>query len=184
MKKLKYILTILLLLFAFNFIKNILGIEKISNVPNVEINEELVFQDENQNENQNGNQDEKKLNINDVSFEEIVENGFSSKIGYKIIEYRSFVGHIDNLENLVRIKGISKNNLNELKKKFYAQKASSKEYMKHNINYLDEEGLYLLGFSKKEIKNIVYIRELKEIKSELDLKDKVNMDIINKHIIF
>ncbi|QXW65176.1 helix-hairpin-helix domain-containing protein [Streptobacillus moniliformis] len=176
MKKLKYILSILLFLFLFNIIKNIFGIDEIGNRPNVEINDELIFQYE--------NEEEKKLDINTASFDDIVYSGLSSKLGYKIIEYRDFVGYIDNLENLVRIRGINKNNIDKLRKNFYVEEISDKKYMKYNINDLDESSLYTLGFSKKEIKSIIDIRNFKKIRSELDLKDKVNMEIINKHIRF
>ncbi|WP_073507568.1 helix-hairpin-helix domain-containing protein [Streptobacillus notomytis] len=138
MKKLKYILTILIVLFLFTIIKNIIGIDNDFNNPKVEINEEITFQNE--------NEKEKKLDINTVDFEEMVNAGISSKIGYSIIEYRGFVGYIDNLENLTRIKGINKNTLDKLKKIVYIDEMNKKEYMKHNINYLDDTGLFLLGF--------------------------------------
>ncbi|CAM3239486.1 helix-hairpin-helix domain-containing protein [Streptobacillus felis] len=174
MRKLKYILVILSMLFIFNFIKTFFT--KEDNVPRVEINEELVFQNDNENK--------EKLDINNVMIDEILKIGLSIKEAYKIIEYRDFVGYIDTVDNLVRIKGINRNNIDKYKKIFLVEDTEEKEYVKHNINELSEDELFMLGFSKDNVRYILEIRNNKEIRSDLELKGKVNMNVVNKHIKF
>lgn len=177
MRKLKYVLITLSILFVFNFIKGIFGFETHGgDVPRVEINEELVFQDE--------KNADKLFDINTVGYEDIVGSGISSKEAYKILEYRDFVGYIDNVDYLIRARGINKGNIDRIKKNFYVEETEEKEYVKHNINALDEDGLYMLGFSKQDVKTILDLRNSGEIKSDLDLKGKVNMNIVSKHIQF
>lgn len=113
----------------------------------------------------------KKLDINKVSKEDIVNQKFSLKIAGAIIDYREKTGGILELEELKRIKGIGEATYKKLADKFEVD--TNKKIVKNSfyINKADDELLKYYGFTKKEIEKInKFKKENKIIKSNLDLR--------------
>ncbi len=175
--KLKYIIFLIILIVIGNFIR--LKFEDYS-IPNIEINEEVVYEKEEANKNNTLNI---KQDINIVSYEDLLKLGFSKKQSEKIISYREFVGIISDLKELKRITRFGESGYNKAIKTLFVNNDnvlnSNKSNKKYNINDITTDEMKLLGFNKEEIKKITAIREKNEILSNLDIKDVFTEDRYN-----
>lgn len=174
MRKIKYFLSFIIVIGVLNVAKIYIDNDSKYMMPKIEINEELVFQTE------------KELNyidINKASLEDLVNIGISKKSAIKVIEIRNFLGNIYSPRQINNIKGIKKEDRKIIIDKLVINSDEDK-YIKRNINLLTSEELSLLGFNKKEIKYILELKEKGIINSDIDLKDKVNKEILSKYIFF
>lgn len=114
----------------------------------------------------------KKLDINKVSKEEIVNQKLSLKVASSIIDYREKTGCILELEELKRVKGIGEATYKKIFDKFEVDKKKKVVKNPLYINKADDELLKYYGFTKKEIEKInKFKKENRIVKSNLDLKE-------------
>ncbi len=102
--------------------------------------------------------EEKSLDINYSSVKEFMNAGLSIKIAKEVEEYIEFTGKVEDLEELVRIKGIGIKTVDKLRGKFYIDKKKGKK-IKLDINSATEKNLVWYGFSNKEIIKIMKFRK-------------------------
>lgn len=115
---------------------------------------------------------EDKVDINTASLKELLEVGISSRFAEMILDYRNFVGRIDKMEDLERIKGIGRKTVAKFKKNLKVEKNSGPSLKKFNINEISEKEMSYLGFTKKEIKKITTFRKEKGgIYSNIEMMD-------------
>lgn len=164
----KYLLVILLVA-----ILNILRIYIQDNFPRykVEINENVEIIDEN----------EVKKDINDVPFLKL-SNILTKVKAQKIFEYKEFVGTIRTLDELTLLRGVTKDDVNILKK-YFLDYSKKRNFTKYDINKISRKDLEKLGFTKEEIKYIFKLRKGK-ISSDIDLKGKVNEKLLKQYLIY
>ena len=96
----------------------------------------------------------------------------------KIKEYKNFIGSIYDIE---KIYGISKQDKEKIDKYYFV---SDVKFNKYNINELNNRELKILGFANKEVEYIEYLKSKGNINSNIDLKDKVNNEILKRSIKF
>lgn len=124
----------------------------------------------------------KKKDINTVKIDKI-SNILTSKKAEKILEYKKFVGTISSLDELEEIKGITKDDVNILKK-YFLDYSKKRNFTKYDINKISRKDLEKLGFTKEEIKYIFKLRKKGKIRSDIDLKDKVNEKLLKQYLIY
>ena len=108
------------------------------------------------------NKDINKIDLNDLKNIGISKNKIS-----KIKEYKNFIGSIYDIE---KIYGISKQDKEKIDKYYFV---SDVKFNKYNINELNN----------RELK-IEYLKSKGNINSNIDLKDKVNNEILKRSIKF
>ena len=116
-----------------------------------------------------------KIDINRSEYEDFISIGFSKSQAEKLSNYKEFIGDVETLEELTRIKGFGKASIEKAVKFLYIS-SDNKYKNKHNINKLDEDELKLLGFTKKEIK---FIKKQK-IRNNLLLIELIGKDRYNE----
>mgnify|MGYP003617619427 FL=1 len=169
--KINYIIFLVVLLIVGNYLR--LKVEE-NNVPKIEINEEVEYQKEGA---EKLNKIESKKDINTVTYGELIKLGFTKKQSEKIIEFKKFIGKIENLEDLKRIPRFGDTGLSKAKKTLYVNTENTVENdvtdneKKYNINKISDDEMKLLGLTKKEIKDVKLLREKGEIRSNIDLKE-------------
>ena len=169
--KINYIIFLVVLLIVGNYLR--LKVEE-NNVPKIEINEEVEYQKEGA---EKLNKIESKKDINTVTYGELIKLGFTKKQSEKIIEFKKFIGKIENLEDLKRIPRFGDTGLSKVKKTLYINTENTVENnvtdneKKYNINKISDDEMKLLGLTKKEIKDVKLLREKGEIRSNIDLKE-------------
>ena len=104
--------------------------------------------------------------------------GISKNKISKIKEYKNFIGSIYDIE---KIYGISKQDKEKIDKYYFV---SDVKFNKYNINELNNRELKILGFANKEVEYIEYLKSKGNINSNIDLKDKVNNEILKRSIKF
>ena len=167
--KVNYIIFLVVLLIIGNYLR--LKVEE-NIIPKIEINEEVEYQKEGA---EKFNKVEGKRDVNTVTYEELIKLGFTKKQSEKIIEFRKFIGTIEDLEELRRIPRFGDTGINKAKKTLYVNKnqfdeSVDKSSTKYNINSITGDEMKLLGFTKKEIKEIEELRLKGEIRSNIDLE--------------
>ena len=167
--KVNYIIFLVVLLIIGNYLR--LKVEE-NIIPKIEINEEVEYQKEGA---EKFNKVEGKRDVNTVTYEELIKLGFTKKQSEKIIEFRKFIGTIEDLEELRRIPRLGDTGINKAKKTLYVNKnqfdeSVDKSSTKYNINSITGDEMKLLGFTKKEIKEIEELRLKGEIRSNIDLE--------------
>jgi hypothetical protein len=165
---------LLFLVLIINFLNKYTNFAETINTstPSVDINEEYIIYNE-KDEKNSDNKDINKIDLNDLR-----DIGISlSKIN-KIKKYKSFVGSIYDIES---IHGLSKKDKDTINKYYFV---SETVFNKYNINDLDSKELRMLGFNKKEVEYIEYLKSKGNINSNIDLKDKVNNEILKRSIKF
>jgi hypothetical protein len=157
-----------------NFLNKYTNFSEIINTgsPKVEINEEYIVYDEKDDE-VSKNKDINKIDLNDLKNIGISKNKIS-----KIKEYKNFIGSIYDIE---KIYGISKQDKEKIDKYYFV---SDVKFNKYNINELNNRELKILGFANKEVEYIEYLKSKGNINSNIDLKDKVNNEILKRSIKF
>ena len=169
MKKLnKYVLIVLTLL-ILSFVTNYLNKEKNSFV---DINENIEYQ----------TYDEKK-SINNIDYLDFKNTSISNRKIQEILEYKDYMGAINNVSELEVISRITKEDINILKELFKDEKFYS-SYRAHNINKATRKQLKFIGFSNKNINKILKYRANKEIENLIELKDIIGDEKIKGGIIF
>ena len=167
--KVNYIIFLVFLLIVGNYLR--LKVEE-NIIPKIEINEEVEDQKEGA---EKFNNIEGRKDINQVTYEELIKLWFTKKQAEKIVEFRKFIGAVEDLEDLRRIPRFGDTGINKAKKTLYVNKnqfdeSVNKNNTKYNINLITEEEMKLLGLTKKEIKAIEKLRETGEIRSNIDLE--------------
>lgn len=185
--KVNYIIFLVVLLIIGNYLR--LKVEE-NIIPKIEINEEVEYQKEGA---EKFNKIEGKRDVNTVTYEELIKLGFTKKQSEKIIEFRKFIGTIEDLEELRRIPRFGDTGLSKAKKTLYisteniVENGTTDNEKKYNINKISDDEMKLLGLTKKEIKDIKLLREKGEIRSNIDLKEifsKKRYSEIDKSIEF
>ena len=120
-----------------------------------------------------------KVEINEeyIVYDEKDDEVSKNKIS-KIKEYKNFIGSIYDIE---KIYGISKQDKEKIDKYYFV---SDVKFNKYNINELNNRELKILGFANKEVEYIEYLKSKGNINSNIDLKDKVNNEILKRSIKF
>ncbi|WP_319204274.1 helix-hairpin-helix domain-containing protein [uncultured Ilyobacter sp.] len=112
----------------------------------------------------------KPLDINEATVDAMLKNGISLRYAEGIDEYREITGGFQDIEELIRVKGIGAKTLEKISGKVRVyEKAKRNELY---INEASDKILLYFGFTKKEIKKIR--KEQKEnfkINSNLQLRD-------------
>ena len=174
MKKFSRGIYLLFLVLIINFLNKYTNFAETINTstPSVDINEEYIICNE-KDEKNSDNKDINKIDLNDLR-----DIGISlSKIN-KIKKYKSFVGSIYDIESIY---GLSREDKDTINKYYFV---SETVFNKYNINDLDSKELRMLGFNKKEVEYIEYLKSKGNINSNIDLKDKVNNEILKRSIKF
>lgn len=110
-----------------------------------------------------------KLDINLATKSQMLKAGVAQSYVYKILEFRTLVGGINNFNQLNRIKGIGKSTCNKLKKYFTIDEVP--EYKELYINRADDKILKYYGFEKKQIKLLrKYLKENNLILDNREIK--------------
>lgn len=182
--KIKYIIIFIILLILGNVIR--LSIENSQN-EKIEINEELNYNKETAKENSNFSKDNKKFDINEISYENLIKLGFNKSKATKLINFREKMGIILNSDEIKNIPKFGEKSFKDTKKYLFIdeikitnpEKNYGKKIVKFNINNLDEEEFKLLGFSKKEINNIQFYLENRKIRSNIELEKIIGIKRYN-----
>lgn len=174
MKKIKGAVYILAIISIINFVNKYTNFSRIINTgsPKVEINEEYIVYDEKDDEVS------KNKDINKVELNDLKNIGISKNKITKIKEYKNFIGSIYDIE---KIYGISKQDKEKIDKYYFV---SDVKFNKYNINELNNRELKMLGFANKEVEYIEFLKGKGNINSNIDLKDKVNNEILKRSIKF
>lgn len=183
--KVKYILIFIILLIVGNFLR--LFVET-SNIPKIDIKEEISYNKEKAKKESDLSQTDKKFDVNNVEFDELLKLGFSKTKSEKLIEFREKVGIIQNLDDLKNVKKFGESGLKQAKKYLFVDdekiknpnESYGRNFEKFNINELDEDELKMIGFTKKEIKQILVEIKKDGIRSNLDLEKIIGVERYSK----
>ena len=182
MKKMKYVIIFIMLLISGNFLRLVI---EDKNVPDIEISEEKVYK---KNEAKNENDltgIKEKLDINSVNFEELLKLGFSKSKAEKLMDYREEVGIISDFSQLKNVPRFGEAGIKQAKKYLFidmeklknpSENYNGRDFIKYNINNLDEDRLKLIGFTKKEIKLLMPLIGEKKIRSNIDLEKVIGKE--------
>ena len=193
MKKMRYAVIFIMLLISGNFLR--LFLEK-GNEPKVKINEEILYQKDKAKKENDLSGTSEKYDVNIITFEELIKLGFSKSKATKIIEFKDGMGIIGNLNEFGNISGLGESGLRQIKKYMYvdrekvkdpAENYAGRNFKKYNINNLDEAALKRIGFTKKEVKEVINILESERFYSNIDLEKaigKKRYEELEKHIKF
>ena len=155
MKKRRYFLLILILIINANTYANT-GKEKVNS---------KVIKSRNMKDNQ-----EKQLDINKVSKEELIAHKITMKIANGILDYREKTGGFTDISELKLVKGVGDSTYKNIHNQFKVTDKPRKKPL--NINDTNNEILTYYGFTKKEIKEInQYIKINGRVKNNLDLME-------------
>lgn len=114
--------------------------------------------------------EDKLLDINNSSVKDLMNGGLSIKIAKEVEAYIEFTGKIEELEELIRIKGIGEKTVEKLEEKFFIDNSDKKEKIKLAINNASEKELLWYGFNEKEVKRILdFIKKNGKIYSNIEL---------------
>ena len=182
MKKMKYVIIFIMLLISGNFLRLVI---EDKNVPDIEISEEKVYKKNEAKKENDLTGIKEKLDINSVSFEELLKLGFSKSKAEKLMDYREEVGIISDFSQLKNVPRFGEAGIKQAKKYLFidmeklknpSENYNGRDFIKYNINNLDEDRLKLIGFTKKEIKLLMpYIGE-KKIRSNVDLEKVIGKE--------
>lgn len=161
-----FLIFIVIVYLIINRVDKNSSVVKYENI-NVEINEEVVLKEYTKN----------KREIDNITFDDYRILELSKKKIESILEYKSYMGQINEIKELENIPHITKKDLDKLKKVF--KDTNIKKYKKHNINTISKKELKYLGFSDYDIKKIITYRKKYKIKNLIELEniigDKYNL---------
>ncbi len=176
MKRIKYVAIFVILLISGNFLR--LFIED-KNIPDIEIRKEKSYRKNEAKKENDLSGTKKKYDINSISYEELLRLGFSKSRAEKLIGFREEVGIISEFSQLRNIPRFGESGVSQAKKYLFidtekignpSENYDGRDFIKYNINSLDEDKMRMLGFTKKEIKVLVSAIEENGIRSNIDLE--------------
>ncbi len=182
MKKMKYVIIFIMLLISGNFLRLVI---EDKNVPDIEISEEEVYKKNEAKKENDLTGIKEKLDINSVSFEELLKLGFSKSKAEKLMDYREEVGIISDFSQLKNVPRFGEAGIKQAKKYLFidmeklknpSENYNGRDFIKYNINNLDEDRLKLIGFTKKEIKLLMPLIGEKKIRSNIDLEKVIGKE--------
>ena len=174
--KLKHVVIFVILLTAGNFLR--LYIED-KNIPDIEISEETSYKKDKAKKENDLSKTEKKVDVNSVTYDELLKLGFQKSKAEKIIEFRDEMGIISDIKEMKYIPRFGDAGVKQAKKYLYvdtekiknsAENYNGKNLRKYNINSIDEDTLKMLGFTKKEITKLMPEIKKGNIRSNIDLE--------------
>ena len=113
MKKMKYVIIFIMLLISGNFLRLVI---EDKNVPDIEISEEEVYKKNEAKKENDLTGIKEKLDINSVSFEELLKLGFSKSKAEKLMDYREEVGIISDFSQLKNVPRFGEAGIKQAKK--------------------------------------------------------------------
>ena len=182
MKKMKYVIIFIMLLISGNFLRLVI---EDKNVPDIEISEEKVYKKNEAKKENDLTGIKEKLDINSVSFEELLKLGFSKSKAEKLMDYREEMGIISDFSQLKNVPRFGEAGIKQAKKYLFidmeklknpSENYNGRDFIKYNINNLDEDRLKLIGFTKKEIKLLMPLIGEKKIRSNIDLEKVIGKE--------
>ena len=182
MKKMKYVIIFIMLLISGNFLRLVI---EDKNVPDIEISEEKVYKKNEAKKENDLTGIKEKLDINSVSFEELLKLGFSKSKAEKLMDYREEMGIISDFSQLKNVPRFGEAGIKQAKKYLFidmeklknpSENYNGRDFIKYNINNLDEDRLKLIGFTKKEIKLLMPLIGEKKIRSNVDLEKVIGKE--------
>lgn len=182
MKKMKYVIIFIMLLISGNFLRLVI---EDKNVPDIEISEEEVYKKNEAKKENDLTGIKEKLDINSVNFEELLKLGFSKSKAEKLMDYREEVGIISDFSQLKNVPRFGEAGIKQAKKYLFidmeklknpSENYNGRDFIKYNINNLDEDRLKLIGFTKKEIKLLMPLIGEKKIRSNIDLEKVIGKE--------
>lgn len=182
MKKMKYVIIFIMLLISGNFLRLVI---EDKNVPDIEISEEKVYKKNEAKKENDLTGIKEKLDINSVNFEELLKLGFSKSKAEKLMDYREEVGIISDFSQLKNVPRFGEAGIKQAKKYLFidmeklknpSENYNGRDFIKYNINNLDEDRLKLIGFTKKEIKLLMPLIGEKKIRSNIDLEKVIGKE--------
>ena len=174
--KIKHVVIFVILLTAGNFLR--LYIED-KNIPDVEISEEASYKKDKAKKENDLSKTDKKVDVNSVTYDELLKLGFQKSKAEKIIEFRDEMGIILDIKEMKYIPRFGDAGVKQAKKYLYvdtekikkpAENYNGKNLRKYNINSIDEDTLKMLGFTKKEITKLMPEIKKGNIRSNIDLE--------------
>ncbi len=177
MKKIKYMAIFVILLIIGNFLRVSIGNR---NIPDIEISKEKTYQKNEAKKQNDLSGTKEKYDVNLVKYEELLKLGFSKSKAEKFISFREEMGIISDISELKNISRFGEAGIKQAKKYLYIDMEKIKnpkenyfgrDFIKYNINTLNEEKMKMLGFTKKEIKLIVSEIEKEDIRSNIDMEE-------------
>ena len=182
MKKMIYVIIFIMLLISGNFLRLVI---EDKNVPDIEISEEKVYKKNEAKKENDLTGIKEKLDINSVNFEELLKLGFSKSKAEKLMDYREEVGIISDFSQLKNVPRFGEAGIKQAKKYLFidmeklknpSENYNGRDFIKYNINNLDEDRLKLIGFTKKEIKLLMPLIGEKKIRSNIDLEKVIGKE--------
>ena len=113
MKKMKYVIIFIMLLISGNFLRLVI---EDKNVPDIEISEEKVYKKNEAKKENDLTGIKEKLDINSVSFEELLKLGFSKSKAEKLMDYREEMGIISDFSQLKNVPRFGEAGIKQAKK--------------------------------------------------------------------
>ena len=174
--KIKHVVIFVILLTAGNFLR--LYIED-KNIPDIEISEEASYKKDKAKKENDLSKTDKKFDVNNVTYDELLKLGFQKSKAEKIIEFRDEMGIISDIKEMKYIPRFGDAGVKQAKKYLYvdtekiknpAENYNGKNLRKYNINSIDEDTLKMLGFTKKEITKLMPEIKNGNIRSNIDLE--------------
>lgn len=174
--KIKHVVIFVILLTAGNFLR--LYIED-KNIPDIEISEEASYKKDKAKKENDLSKTDKKFDVNNVTYDELLKLGFQKSKAEKIIEFRDEMGIILDIKEMKYIPRFGDAGVKQAKKYLYvdeekiknpSENYSGKNFRKYNINSADEDTLKMLGFTKKEITKLMPEIKNGNIRSNIDLE--------------
>lgn len=154
--KVVYIIVVAIITAIINLFSDNLS---FNDVPDIPVNEDIGY---NKVEKENKFD---KLDINKIEYEDFLSTELTKSKIDKIIDYRAFVGYIDDINDIDNIKGFGKKDMGIVRK--YFDTPTKGEYNKWYIYELDYERLRELGLSSKSSNKILNSK----INNEFELKE-------------
>lgn len=113
--------------------------------------------------------DRKIIDINLATEKDFIDMEIRKIAIEKIFQYKNLVGGIDDIENLIYLKGVGEKTLEKLEDNFFVEKEDL-VFKKVEINKVNSEILLVIGIEKKELRKIEkYKEENGKIYSSLDI---------------
>ena len=184
--KIKHVVIFVILLTAGNFLR--LYIED-KNIPDIEISEEASYKKDKAKKENDLSKTDKKIDVNSITYDELLKLGFQKSKAEKIIEFRDEMGIISDIKEMKYIPRFGDAGVKQAKKYLYVDtekiKNSEKNYKgkkirKYNISSIDEDTLKMLGFTKKEITKLMPEIKNGNIRSNIDLEKIIGSERYEK----
>lgn len=132
----------------------------------IQINEEIVYKKY---------EVHSKKSINDISIDDINNVKISANKFKEILKYKSYLGAIQKVDDLLVITRMNKEDIDKLKE-IYEDEKNNVIYNTTNINTASKKELQYIGFNKKSIEKI---KKVKNISNVIELQELVGDDYKN-----